>query len=91
MHAQTLNQSNTGVSGLAMTCIETGVTLTSGCHGDVTFYLPTGGGVTYHFSTPGGPGNRCTYPYAGYNYSRATASGHSGTGVNLHVTECCAM
>ena len=61
-----------GVTGLFITCEDTGVTLGSECIA-VIFYHTTEGSKTY--STPGGPGHDCdTIPNA-HNYTSGTASG----------------
>jgi hypothetical protein len=63
---------NPAVSGLWVTCVDTGVTLTSSCT-NMVFYQNGGGTKTY--TTPGGPSLACN---TGLAYSAHSAQG-SGT------------
>ena len=67
---------NSSISGLLITCANTGVTLTSQCSA-VDFFRPfTGGPFTY--STPGGAGTRCTVPLDSHNYSSGSVTSSAG-------------
>jgi len=61
----------TQISGLPITCAETGVTLMSGCTKAVFFNSGSG---TFSYSTPGGMGARCSPPLVSHNYTSGSAS-----------------
>jgi len=63
---------NEGVTGLVITCQNTGVTLPGTCL-DAIFYHTTTGSKTY--SQPGGPGADCDQPPNPHNYGPGSASG----------------
>ena len=60
------------ISGLLITCLETGVSLVSQC-GGVTFFRPSFM-VSNTFTTAGGGGARCSTPFDGHNYSGGSAT-----------------
>jgi len=78
-------ESSDDLSGLSITCRETGVTLVSQCSGAVTFFFGASfTGQTVHFSTQAGMGTNCssmvTNAYRGISF-QVTA----GTGIVMHV------
>ena len=74
-------------AGLRIYCEETGVTLTSDC-GSVQFFHKTSGpSLVFHYSTPGGPGSKCTGPPpGGRTFSGGSVSGNA-SGMAINVTE----
>lgn len=73
---------NSQISGLLVTCAETGVSMLSSCN-VLTFFRPTAG--SYSYSTPGGAGNRCSFPMNGHNYSSGLTS--TASQVSIRVTQ----